>query len=455
MFISCLYGLPYSDKQEPVAFCITERMERELSYSSQKRYRTVPGVLAVVAVAVGIAGSALGQQVDLSFQNALDQALQNNPQLVAAEGRVEDARGQKLQAGLKPNPRLTVQSEDIRQSARNAPFSFVDSTEDYVLLGQIIESGGKRERRVDVASSAVQTSELERELARRQIASRVASAYWTAVSLIRARDLLQEVLRTYQEDVDYGRNRVNEGVMAEADLMRIQLERDRTEAEALTAVREADLGIVNLYRAMGKQEFPPTRLTDSLESIGTINLPQLERVLRARPELRLARQAVMEAEANIRLQRANAKTDPEAFVGYKRNGPYDTLYGAVQIDLPIRNRNQGNIASAQARLHVANANLTTAETQVKADLESAIRAYKNGRALLDILPRTLSRATETERLARAAYREGAIDLLRFLDAERGRIQAQMEYNRALSDLRQSIVGLYLAGGQSPTGGEMP
>jgi cobalt-zinc-cadmium efflux system outer membrane protein len=206
---------------------------------------------------------------------------------------------------------------------------------------------------------------------------------------------------------------------------------------------------------MGKREFPPTRLTDALENIGQVTLPELTRVLQVRPELQVARQAVAEAEANIRLQKANSKPDPEAIVGYKRNGAFDTLYGAVQINLPVRNRNQGNIASAQARLRIAHANLNTIETNVKADVEAAIRAYRDVRALLDILPDTLSRATEAERLARAAYREGGIDLLRLLDAERSRIQAQAEYNRALTDLRQSIIGLYLAGGGNLTGGEMP
>ena len=410
---------------------------------------------SILAAFGWFASSLCGQQVDLSFQNAINGALQDNPQLAAATGRVEDARGQQIQAGLKPNPRLTVQSEDIRQSTRGAPFSFVDSTEDYVLVGQVIESGGKRERRVDLASSVVGTTELERELTRRQITGRVASAYWTAASLVRARDLLQEVLQTYQQDVDYSRNRVQEGVMAEADLMRIQLERDRTRAEVLTATRDADGAIVNLYRAMGKHEFPQTRLTDSLENIGPVTLPELARVLQARPELRIARQAIAEAEANIHLQKANSKPDPEAFVGYKRNGAFNTLYGAVQIDLPVRNRNQGNITSAQARLRVAQANLSALETNVKADIEAAIRAYRDLRALLDILPGTLARAREAERLARAAYREGGIDLLRLLDAQRSRIQAQMEYNRALGDLHQSIIGLYLASGESLASGDTP
>ncbi len=412
-------------------------------------------LLVVCALLYLFANTVFGQQVDLSFESALNQALQNNPQLAAAEGRIEEARGQRTQVGLKPNPRVTVQSEDIRPSTNQLPFSFVNSTEDYLLVGQVIETARKRERRIDLADSAVRTTQLEQELTRRQITSRVGSAYWSAASSARARDLLQEILQTYQEDVDYSRNRVKEGVMAEADLMRIQLERDRTRAEVLTAARDANQAVVNLYRSMGKQEFPSTHLTDSLENIGKVTLPDLPRVLERRPEPRIARQAIAEAEANIRLQKANSKPDPEAFVGYKRNVGYDTLYGAVQINLPIRNRNQGNIASAQARLQIARANLNLVETNVKADVETAIRAYQDQRALLDILPDTLSQATEAEGLARAAYREGGIDLLRLLDAERSRIQTQVEYYRALADLHQSVIGLYLASGQGPTDGNMP
>ena len=127
---------------------------------------------------------------------------------------------------------------------------------------------------------------------------------------------------------------------------------------------------------------------------------------------------------------------------------YDTAYAALQIDLPIWNRNQGNLGSAAARLRIAQSNLNLTEASVKADLESARRAYQDQQLLLDSLPETLSRANESERLARAAYREGAIDLLRFLDAERSRIQVQTEYYRALADLRQTIVNLQLASSET-------
>ena len=175
-------------------------------------------------------------------------------------------------------------------------------------------------------------------------------------------------------------------------------------------------------------------------------MPDMKEALSARPEGKISQEAVARAEANLKLQRANAKPDPEAFVGYKRNMIYDTLYASLQIDLPIRNRNQGNIGSAQAELQIARANVAVTEANIKADLTGAIRSYRDEKDLVDRLPATRSESLETVRLARAAYREGGIDLIRLLDAERTEIDFEMQYLQSLVQLRQSIVNLQIASG---------
>ncbi len=389
---------------------------------------------------------------DLSLQQAVQEALASHPQMAVANGRVQEAAGQRVQAGLRPNPRLTLQSEDLRPPENGAPFSYANSTEEYFLLGQIIESGGKRGRRLDVANAAVATSEVEAQLTRRRIVAQVSSSYWLAVSAQRVSELSAQNLRTYDEDVTYSSNRVKEGVQAEADLIRIQIERDRVRAAALVATRDADQALVALYRAMGRSNFAPAHLTGSLEDAGTVTLPDLARVLALRPEIRIGESAVQQAKADYRLQKANGKPDPEAFVGYKRNIGLDTAYAALQIDLPIANRNQGNVASAAARIHEAEAQLRLTRLSVQADVEAAQRAYIDEKTVLERLPETERQAEESERLTRAAYREGALDLLRLLDAQRSRIQVQVEYYRALADLQQSILNLQVASGE-PLRGE--
>jgi outer membrane protein TolC len=60
-----------------------------------------------------------------------------------------------------------------------------------------------------------------------------------------------------------------------------------------------------------------------------------------------------------------------------------------------------------------------------------------------------SRADQTRRIAEAVYREGASDLLRLLDAERVRLQAETLYIRALTDYRQASINLQIALGLLP------
>ncbi len=382
-------------------------------------------------------------QVRLTLQEALNEATQVNPQLTAARARLDEARGQRTQAGLAPNPRFVVQAEDYRFWG-SQPHAFADTTEDYAYLGQTFETDRKRAKRVEVASSVVRQTETEQDLLIRQIRTHVISAYWNAAGATRIRNLLQENLKTYDEDVIYNRNRVHEGVMAETDLMRLELERDRVRLQGITAARDADEAVIELYRSIGRADFPTVVLLDSLDNIPAVTLPDMKQIFGARPELQVSRELVTEAQSNIRLQKANAKPDPEVFLGYKRELQLNTLYGAVQVDLPIRNRNQGAIASSEAQLRLNQANLATTEINIKAEVASAERAYRNALEIFQAFPTTRTRAEEVERLARAAYREGGIDLIRLLDAERSRIEVETEYARALVDLQQRIVTLQLA-----------
>jgi cobalt-zinc-cadmium efflux system outer membrane protein len=420
---------------------------------AEKHLKKLIGLAGPLVVLL-FASAALAQQ-SLTLQEAVHEALANNARVAIARDQVADAAGQRLQAALKPNPRLTVQTEDIRPSSNQAPFSFVNSTEDYLILGQVIESGGKRARRVSVADSALHRTEAQRALAERQLIGRVAFAYWSAVASQQALSLANQNLTTYEDDYRYGSNRVREGVMAESDLIKIGIERDRARAEVLAANSQLALARTSLYREMGRADFADTNLSTNLQDAQLIVPPTVEEALDKRPEARAARFAVEEAEANLRLQKALAKPDPEAFVGYKRNVGFDTAYAALQVDLPVRNRNQGNIGSAEARVRIAQSDLKLTETTIRADLEGALRVYRSQQELLNLLPDSLKRATEAENLARTAYREGGIDLLRLLDATRTRLQLQTYYLRALTDLQQAIINLQLASGLPVAGGSNP
>lgn len=401
----------------------------------------------------------LWAQAPLTLADAVSQALAGNPQIVTAEARVGVAEGLRRQAGLAPNPRLTLQSENGRFWG-SPPFSYSPDADSLALLAQTFETGGKRKRRVESATANVQRSRFEQELLRQQMISRVSSAYWTAAGAAKTRDLLQQELTNFGRVVEYNRSRVKEGAAPEVDLLRIELERDRLTSSVKIAEEDVVRATIALFREMGKNEIPNVELADSVEQAHPVAILPLDQVLEQRPAMQVAREAVEQARANLRLEQANAKPDPDVEVGYKRTAavgaysvrgiPIDTLYGSVQIPLPIRNRNQGQIAAAVAGMTAAESSLASAKTLVRSELATAQKDYESRKRLLDETLRPMrDRAQVVYKISDAAYREGGTDILRLLDAERARIDTQLLYTRTLTDYQLSAVALETAEGILP------
>ncbi|MBL8166756.1 MAG: TolC family protein, partial [Acidobacteria bacterium] len=91
--------------------------------------------------------------------------------------------------------------------------------------------------------------------------------------------------------------------------------------------------------------------------------------------------------------------------------------------------------------------LRYAKNQVLADLASARSAVElNQKQVEGLRTDFLMRADEARSVSLAAYREGAVDLLVLLDAQRVRAQAQEFYFQALYDYQLAIHELERAAG---------
>ena len=135
--------------------------------------------------------------------------------------------------------------------------------------------------------------------------------------------------------------------------MRVLLERDRLSVAAQNAEHDARMAVLTILREMGRSTVEVVELADALPGMRDIMPPDAEKIASSRPEVLSARAAVERARLNVTLQQANAHPDPEALFGYKRTAGYNTLMAGLQIDLPLRNRNQGAIAAAAAEVKSA------------------------------------------------------------------------------------------------------
>jgi cobalt-zinc-cadmium efflux system outer membrane protein len=392
---------------------------------------------------------ALFAEKALTPEDAVALALERNANLTAASARVVAAEGLRVQAGLKPNPRLILQSENAR-IAGSLPFAYAQDTDNFGYVSQVLEAGGKRQSRIDLASQNVQASNLTLGAQRTQVAARVLTAYWTAVGAQKLIKVLSESLSVLERTVQYHRDRVREGSLPEADLIRVQLEYQQVSLNYQNAGQDARRSILLLFREIGIPEEPGTELTGDIAAVPPIPIVDVAEAVERRPDVKLAVQTVQQAQAALRLQKANAKPDPEVLFGYKRTVGFNTAVAGLQFNLPIRNRNQGAIAAAAADETSAAATLRASRTAARTEIQALQGEYEQKRQLIEqMLPAMRAQAAETSRIADAVYREGASDLLRLLDAERIRIQTETLYIRTVLDYRQAAVNLQIALGLLP------
>ena len=396
---------------------------------------------------------AAAETPSLSLAQALAMAHERNPAIEISRERVNAAEGMHTQAGLLPNPSLTATSEN--QPFSGSPgFSFANQTDDYIYASQIVELGGKRGRRMDAAQAGVAAAGEEAEIASRQLAARVGTDYWNADGTAMVRDLYRAEAAMFAQMTEYSGGRVREGAAAGADLLRIQIESDRLRTSANFATAEANRSLIALYHDMGASDFPQdVTFADSIENLERVDAPPIEVVLRQRPEMRAAEDRLKQAQANVSLEHANAIPDPDLMFGYKRWSGYNqftglnTMFFGVKAPIPIFNRNQGKISAADAEFRIAKRNLSAQEMTIRAEVASTNSDYLNSREAIDrILAGMSDRANRNLEITSQAYRIGGTDLIRYLDAERVRIETRVTYVRALARYHQSVVNLQYATG---------
>jgi outer membrane protein TolC len=388
-------------------------------------------------------------QPALTLKEAVERALRTHPLLASAAGRIAAREGLRLQAAQRPNPRLLVQAENLRPYGgdRFEPSRELDAS---ALFSHPFELGQKRQRRDELAAANVRRAELERELLARQIALRVRQGYWQAAGAQKIHDLLLENVANFQNIIRYHEARVREGAMAEADLLKVRIEGERLAIAANSAQLDADRARIQLFREAGQIEFPSVRLSEGLEAGEEPQPAVVEHALERRTEVKLARQAREVAEANQRLQRANARPDVDFIGGYKRTDGFSSVVAGAQIGLQFSHRNEGNIAAAAAEVRVAESDLVATAALVRAEVRAAeADARARWRQVTGLLYGVVQQAVESSRIAQAAYREGGADLLRLLDAERIRIELEILQFRTLAEYRQSLAALEAAMGEEP------
>jgi len=390
-------------------------------------------------------------QLRLSVEDAVNRALESRASLKAEAERIKVAEGARTQARLRPNPEFQFQNENLRPGQ-----TYGRDVDTLAMINQQLDILGKRPARIAAADQTVELTAADYESAKWRVALRVRSAYWAARGLRETHDILQTTADAFQKTVDFHAARFSTGAIAEQDLLRVRLEQERLKISAETAGIEANHAVIDLLKEMGQTDFPEVVLTAPLTVASPPEIPAVNQVLAQRADVRSARAAVQQAVANARVQDVAARPDLNLTAGYKRTQLPDTTNGvntamvSVRITLPVIDKNQGNRAAAEAEVRRAEQQLVAIENEIRADYMGAVQELRlRQREFETMLTPLREHAATISEIANAAYEQGGVDLLRFLDAERTRLDAELAWTRGMIEYRQSIVRLEAVEGVRP------
>jgi len=395
-------------------------------------------LLLAVQVSVGQATTLI------SLDQAIELALAHNHALIATRTLIFQNQAQETTANLRPNPVLGADAQFI------PIFSPSDFSKDDLDLAQqfdlglsyLFERGHKRQSRLQAARDQTAVTRAQVTDAERALTFNVGQQF---VSVLLAESTLQlalEDLKSFQTTVDISESQFKAGAISEGDYLKIRLQFLQFQTDVSSARLAKAQALIGLRELLGYNAVPA-----DYDVIGDLayeplkaNLEDLQaKALKQRPDFQAAVLGVTAAQSQIRLAKANGKVDVNGTFDYTHTSGQNTASIFASFELPIFNRNQGEIARTGYALTQAQESQLSASDTVLSDVGNAYEAIRSNDEIVQLYTSGyLKEAQDSRDISEYAYKRGAASLLDFLDAERTYRAAQLAYRQALASYMTAL-----------------
>jgi Outer membrane protein len=305
--------------------------------------------------------------------------LKNNFNLIAASFNIEAQKALVIQAKAYPNPNFTADF-NAYDPENNKVFHVGSTGQKVFQLEQLIMLGGKRKSEIELAKTNVKIAELEFQQLLRQLKFRLHTDLYTVgqqVFLLKKYNYqlnqLNDLLTAYETQVARGNVPLKDVVRLKGAYLRLNNDR----AELLKSYFSTQTNLQTLLQTSSVIEFRFSE-EDVEKYIQLKTLADIEaEALQNRPELLIMQQNKIMAQQNLQYQKNLAIPDINLVSGYdQRGGAFANQVNlGFTVPLPIWNRNQGNIKSAQFKIKEADNNLQAIQAEVKSSIQNAFALY--------------------------------------------------------------------------------
>jgi len=383
----------------------------------------------------------------LTLETLESMALAASPSVQRASALVWAARSRALQAGLKPNPEVGIDFQQLGSAGLAEQYG--------VLVSQEIVRPRKLQLDRSIAQHEANQLSWQLQAERQRVLNDVRMTYIRALRAERQLALTRDLVEIGQKGVEIATELMRAKEVSRADVLQAELEVETANILHQNA-RNTRLAVWRELSALvGREAMSPQPLEGDIEqtSDGLIFEEALSRIRGQSPEVTAALARIERARCN--LQRQLIETKPnlsfQGLVNWRDNGTGGDPNGALTLSfpIPICNQNQGAIGEARYQLAAAQRELRRIELALGQRLAPVFQRYSNAAEQVDrFRNRILPKAAETLQLTRQSYELGEVSYVNLLTVQHTYANNQLAYLDAMETLRLAeieISGLLLSG----------
>lgn len=386
-------------------------------------------------------------QATLTLEQLLTEALNSNPEILAAQKRYEAARQRPNQESSLPDPMFSPGYASNGAPWPGARLGAEPTSNIGFMVSQEIPGPGKRRLRGAIAAKEADAELQQYESVRLSVASRVKQAfhrlhrtYVVLEVMNRGKDLLTRFLRISEARYSTGKAMQADIFRAQTQLSLLQTRILRMQQDQRTA--QAELNSL-LNRRAGSPVGVPTRdpakpLTETLDQILGIAFAQS-------PAIRRDEQMIQRNELSVSLARKQLRPDYTIAAGYFNMGAMPDMFQfRVDIPLPIYSGRK-QIPAIHEQAHRLSESRRTYEA-ARQDLQFRIReAYAQADTSFQLLKlyqdTVIPQAQLTATSSLSSYETGAADFLSVLTSLSSTIDYEERYHEEMLSYWLAVIKL--------------
>lgn len=367
----------------------------------------------------------------ITLNDAIEHALHTSPRLKASLASEAASRGERQQAGALPNPEVSYSKENFRAGSA---YRAISPAQNVYGVSQLIEVGGKRSARKDIADKGVQIAGLESQATALDLIRDVTIAYADAAAAEENVRLSTEQKILAEDVLESVSKRVDAAASPLIQKSRAEVERATAIVALDSAQREHAITRKALATLLDQDEPAFTLDKKAFFTLAKQGPPADPEKLKSNPDIAKLDTLLEQSKARLDLERANALPDPNLSAGIIQipSAKDKALVVGVALPIPVFNANRGNIDKARGELSRTEEDNRFKALSLNADLTRAEQQMKNAYVLARTLStQILPSAEKAFSLARQGYGLGRFPYIEVLDAQRSLFGARQQHIAAL------------------------